>query len=159
MKQPTAPAPRPACAARAERYWRLLPLTRQTSTSPSPKMARELREKKTRVIKARNITSNSSKNLPQKSAPNRIIPPSARSRSTATAARPRDSTVSPLLNKRVRGVVDEANGLMHLRPRESTYSAQEYNAAQSIGMNCGSLSIKVRIGRKSGGEARQSTSC
>ena len=27
------------------------------------------------------------------------------------------------------------------------------NAAQSIGMNCGSLSIKVRIGRKSGGEA------
>ena len=57
------------------------------------------------------------------------------------------------MNKRVRGVVDEANGLMHLRPRESTYSAQEYNAAQSIGMNCGSHSIKLRIGRKSGGEA------
>ncbi len=49
--------------------------------------------------------------------------------------------------------MDEANGLMHLRPRKSTYSAQEYNAAQSIGMNCGSLSIQLRIGRKSGGEA------
>ena len=49
--------------------------------------------------------------------------------------------------------MDEANGLIHLRPREGTYSAQEYNAAQSIGMNCALLSIKVRIGRKSGGEA------
>jgi hypothetical protein len=46
------------------------------------------------------------------------IPPSARSPLTATTTvQPRDSTVSPLLNKRVRCVVDEANGLMHLRPR------------------------------------------
>jgi hypothetical protein len=84
------------------------------------------------------------------------LPPNPAFRSltnAATTARIRDSTVSPLLNKRVRCVVDEANGLMHLRPRESTYSAQEYNAAQSIGMNCGSLSMKLRIGRKSGGEA------
>jgi hypothetical protein len=111
-------------------------------------LARELKDNARTITQS--ITSNSSKNLPQKLPP---IPPSARSRSTATAVQPRDSTVSPLLNKRVRGVVDEANGLMHLRPRESTYRAQEYNAAQSIGMNCGSRSIKVRIGRKSGGEA------
>ena len=155
MKQPTAPAPRPACAARAERYWRLLPLTRQTSTSPSPKMARELREKRQGSSKPTS-TAKSLQTLPQNLPPN----PAFRSlTNAATAVQPRDSTVSPLLNKRVRCVVDEANGLMHLRPRESTYSAQEYNAAQSIGMNCALLSIKVRIGRKSGGESRQSTSC
>jgi hypothetical protein len=54
--------------------------------------------------------------------------PSARSPLTATTVQPRDSTVSPLLNKRVRCVVDEANGSMHLRPRESTYSARECSA-------------------------------
>ena len=124
MKQPTAPAPRPACAARAERYWRLLPLTRQTSTSPSPKMARELREKRQGSSKPTS-TAKSLQTLPQNLPP---IPPSARSRSTATTVQPRDSTVSPLLNKRVRCVVDEANGLMHLRPRESTYSARECSA-------------------------------
>ena len=66
----------------------------------------------------------------RKTYPNNLppIPPSARSRSTATTVQPRDSTVSPLLNKRVRCVVDEANGLMHLRPRESTYSARECSA-------------------------------
>ena len=61
------------------------------------------------------------KNLPP-------IPPSARSPITATTARIRNYTASLLLNKRVRGVVDEANGLMHLRPRESTYSARECSA-------------------------------
>ena len=110
MKQPTAPAPRPACAARAERYWRLLPHTRQTSTSPSPKMARELKDKSKdyNPIHHQQQFANLAQNLP-------LTPPSARSRSTATTVQPRDSTVSPLLNKRVRGVVDEANGLMHLR--------------------------------------------
>jgi hypothetical protein len=87
------------------------------------------------------------------------IPHFACSPITATRARTSHYTASLLLlNKRVRGVVDEANGLMHLRPREGTYSAQEYNAAQSIGMNCGSLSIKVRIGRKKWRGSRQSTS-
>ena len=126
MKQPTAPAPRPACAARAERYWRLLPLTRQTSTSPSPKMARELREKRQGSSKPTS-TAKSLQTLPQNLPP---IPPSARSRMQQLQYNPAipQSTVSPLLNKRVRGVVDEANGLMHLRPRESTYSARECSA-------------------------------
>ncbi len=53
-------------------------------------------------------------NLAHKSLP--PIPPSARSPITATTARIRDYTASLLLNKRVRSVVDEANGLMHLRP-------------------------------------------
>ena len=56
------------------------------------------------------------------------ILPSARSPITATRARTRDYTASLLLNKRVRSVVDEANGLMHLRPRESTSSARECSA-------------------------------
>jgi hypothetical protein len=114
-------------------------------------MARELREKRQGSSK-HTSTEKSLQTLPQNLPP---IPPSARSRMQQMQYNPAipQSTVSPLLNKRVRGVVDEANGLMHLRPRESTYSAQEYNAAQSIGMNCALLSIKVRIGRKSGGEA------
>jgi hypothetical protein len=82
-------------------------------------MARELREKKTRVIKAY-VNSKKFANLTPKSAPN----PAFRSlTNAATAVQPRDSTVSPLLNKRVRGVVDGGHGLMHLRPRVSTYSA------------------------------------
>jgi hypothetical protein len=66
---------------------------------------------------------NSLQTLPQNLPP---IPPSARSRSTATRARTRHYTASLLLlNKRVRGVVHGGNGLLHLRPRESTYSARE----------------------------------
>ncbi len=55
-------------------------------------------------------TAKSLQTLPQNLPP---IPPSARSRSTSTTVQSRDSTVSPLLNKRLRCVVDEANGLMH----------------------------------------------
>jgi hypothetical protein len=48
--------------------------------------------------------------------------------------------------------VDEGNILIHLRCALRALTTHE-NAAQSIGMNCALLSIKVRIGRKSGGEA------
>ena len=139
--------------------------TKQTTTAtvicprfcPASKRETQGRKRTENELGSSNHTSTakSLQTLPQNLPP---IPPSARSRSTATTVQPRDSTVSPLLNKRVRGVVDEANGLMHLRPREGTYSAQEYNAAQSIGMNCGLPSIKVRIGRKKWRGSRQSTS-
>jgi hypothetical protein len=63
-------------------------------------------------------------NLAHKSLP--PISPSACSPITATRARTRHYTASLLLsNKRVRGVVHGGNGLLHLRPRESTYSARE----------------------------------
>ncbi len=51
------------------------------------------------------------------------MPPSTRSPITETTARTRDYTASILSNERVRGVVDGGHGLLHLRPRVSTYGA------------------------------------
>jgi hypothetical protein len=81
-------------------------------------LARELKDK------SKGYKTKPSRATVRKTYPNNLLPisPSACSPITATTARTRDST-SLLSNKRVRGVVDGGHGLMHLRPRVSTYSA------------------------------------
>ncbi len=88
----------------------------------------------------------------QKSAP---ILPSARSRNTATTARTRDYTASPLLNKRVRGVVDGGHGLLHLRPRVSTYSAV---TKKPVPLSASALHAFIQSAQR-GRRYRQNTVC
>ncbi len=81
-------------------------------------LAKELKDK------SKGYKTKPSRATVRKSYPNNLPPtlPSARSPITATAARTRDST-SLLSNERVKGVVDGGHGLLHLRPRVSTYGA------------------------------------
>ena len=86
-------------------------------------LARELKDKskgyKTKPSRA-TVRKTHPKNLPPKAAFRSLT-------NAATAATTRDSA-SLLSNKRVRGVVHEGNGLMHLHPRESTYNARKCSA-------------------------------
>jgi hypothetical protein len=126
--QPHLRNPIPCCEMRATR---LHPLT---TTSTAPLSALLASRNPWKYYVAHKLTmggkfkyrhrGKSSQTLPKNLA--RILP-SARSRSTATTERTRDFTAPLLLNKRVRGVVDGGNGLMHLRPRVSTYSAVTEN--------------------------------
>jgi hypothetical protein len=81
-------------------------------------LAREVKDKskgcKTKPSRA-TVRKAHPKNLPPKAAFRSLT-------NAATAATTRDSA-SLLSNKRARGVVDGRHGLLHLRPRVSTYSA------------------------------------
>ena len=115
-------------------------------------LARELKDKskgyKTKPSRA-TVRKTYPKNLPPKYAFRSLT-------NAATAATTRDSA-SLLSNKRIRGVADGGNGLMHLRPRVSTYSAVTKNPCRYRRRHIGAFCLHSK--RSAGRRNWQSTVC
>jgi hypothetical protein len=105
--------------------------------------ARELKDK------SKGYKTKPSRAKIRKTYPNNLPPVAFHSLTdAATAATTRDSASLLLSNKRVRGVVHGETGLMHVRPRVSTYSAVTKNPCRYRHRHIGTLFLQQSAQRE-----------